>query len=213
MGYARDVGGERRWLLVLACAFACAQGTSDTSRGSAEIGEGGETTTGSDTSNGSMSMSSTGGMTTSSMNCVPGQQVACACPGGADGAQACLPDGSGYAQCECPGDDSGETTGMPTDSTGMIDASSGDSGMVGCSDECMSCMLCATQNECAMEYAACNANESCQGMITCAINCGGSPMCVDGCADMMAGMEAYALFDQLRTCVESVCPSCTGGMQ
>lgn len=33
--------------------------------------------------------------------CVPGQQVACACPGGYQGAQACLDDGSGYAACQC----------------------------------------------------------------------------------------------------------------
>ncbi len=35
--------------------------------------------------------------------CVPGAQVACACPGGAPGAQACRPDGGGYEMCICPG--------------------------------------------------------------------------------------------------------------
>jgi hypothetical protein len=32
--------------------------------------------------------------------CVPGQQIACACPDGAKGAQACLPDGSAFGACE-----------------------------------------------------------------------------------------------------------------
>lgn len=205
------VGGERRWLLVLVCACACAQGMSDTSRGSAEIGEGSATSTDGEGSSGTTSMSATDSMTTSPMNCVPGQQVACACPGGADGAQACLPDGSGYAPCECPGDDSGEATSMPTDTTGMNDASS-ESGNAGCPDECTSCMVCATQNECAMEYEACNADDVCSGIVECAIMCGGSPDCVDSCQTMMAGMESSALFQQLRTCVEAVCPSCNGGM-
>lgn len=31
--------------------------------------------------------------------CVPGRQVACACPGGVRGAQRCLPDGRGYDAC------------------------------------------------------------------------------------------------------------------
>lgn len=33
--------------------------------------------------------------------CEPGRQVACACPGGAAGAQACLESGQGFARCEC----------------------------------------------------------------------------------------------------------------
>lgn len=34
--------------------------------------------------------------------CVPGQQVACPCPGGSQGAQACRQDGTGYEPCVCP---------------------------------------------------------------------------------------------------------------
>lgn len=41
--------------------------------------------------------SSTGGG--AGKSCVPGQQIACACPGGAMGAQACLMDGTGYGPC------------------------------------------------------------------------------------------------------------------
>jgi hypothetical protein len=36
-----------------------------------------------------------------SKECVPGQQVACACPGGAQGVQACDVDGSRYLPCIC----------------------------------------------------------------------------------------------------------------
>src|SRR5581483_10600562 len=35
--------------------------------------------------------------------CVPGAQTSCACPGGAQGAQACNADGTGYLDCQCPG--------------------------------------------------------------------------------------------------------------
>lgn len=34
--------------------------------------------------------------------CAPGVQIACACPGGAQGAQACGPSGDGYGACACP---------------------------------------------------------------------------------------------------------------
>lgn len=34
--------------------------------------------------------------------CSPGQQIACACPGGAQGAQACNSSGTGYGACDCP---------------------------------------------------------------------------------------------------------------
>jgi cysteine-rich repeat protein len=43
-----------------------------------------------------------GGSPSSETVCTPGQQIACACPGGAPGAQACSTDGSGYASCSCP---------------------------------------------------------------------------------------------------------------
>ncbi|MEZ4293498.1 MAG: hypothetical protein R3B70_00865 [Polyangiaceae bacterium] len=36
-----------------------------------------------------------------SQQCVPGQQTACACPGGTQGSQACNAEGSGFLPCEC----------------------------------------------------------------------------------------------------------------
>jgi hypothetical protein len=47
--------------------------------------------------------------------CEPGEQQACACPGGTEGAQACRDDGSGWEQCICPGDDGGDDGGDTTD--------------------------------------------------------------------------------------------------
>ncbi len=38
---------------------------------------------------------------TTPMACIPGQQVQCACLGGADGIQVCRADGSGYDPCQC----------------------------------------------------------------------------------------------------------------
>ncbi|MBI3185678.1 MAG: hypothetical protein HYZ28_26360 [Myxococcales bacterium] len=35
--------------------------------------------------------------------CMPGRQIACACPGGAPGAQRCDGQGRGYSACECAG--------------------------------------------------------------------------------------------------------------
>lgn len=55
--------------------------------------------------------------------CVAGQQVACACPGGAAGAQACADDGSRYLACDCPvaAVDSGTASDAGADA-GLADA-------------------------------------------------------------------------------------------
>jgi hypothetical protein len=45
---------------------------------------------------GSQNTNGTGGTAA----CTPGVQIACACPGGAQGAQVCLSDGSGYGTCD-----------------------------------------------------------------------------------------------------------------
>lgn len=48
-----------------------------------------------------------------SKNCVPGQQVACACPGGTQGVQACDVDGARYLPCTCTTPQSVATTTAP----------------------------------------------------------------------------------------------------
>lgn len=61
--------------------------------------------------------------------CSPGAQVACACVGGAAGAQVCRNDGSGYGACDCP--DAGGVVDAGSDSgadAGVIDSGPRDSG-------------------------------------------------------------------------------------
>jgi hypothetical protein len=56
-------------------------------------------------------------------SCVPGQQVACACPGGGSGVQLCAADGSSFGPCSCGAATEGESqTGTDTE----IDTASGD---------------------------------------------------------------------------------------
>ncbi len=50
--------------------------------------------------------------------CVPGQQIACACPGGASGIQACNSDGSGYEPCACEGTTGAGAGGATTTGAG-----------------------------------------------------------------------------------------------
>ena len=58
-----------------------------------------------------------GGSSGNPVRCVTGQQVACACVGGLQGAQACKADGSGYLACACASD-GGESGGGASGSTG-----------------------------------------------------------------------------------------------
>ncbi len=82
--------------------------------------------------------------------CVPGMQSSCACPGGVDGVQACLADGSGFEACDCPTADTGDdTTGGPPDMCGnaVCDAE----------EDCMSCEM-----DCGV-CEPCTAAPSCEG--------------------------------------------------
>lgn len=101
------------------CGTGGAGGTGGGGTGGAMTG------TGTGGTGGAMTGSGTGG---SDDACTPGQQVECACPGGAPGAQACLSDGSGYEACQCvdpaaPEDKGGcgcTAAGAPTSSTGVV---------------------------------------------------------------------------------------------
>lgn len=59
--------------------------------------------------------------------CTPGEQVACACPGGVQGAQACRDDGAGYHDCDCSAAGSSGASGASGTSAG----SSGTGGSAG----------------------------------------------------------------------------------
>ena len=82
--------------------------------------------------------------------CVPGMQSSCACPGGTDGVQVCLPDGSGLDMCDCPAADTGDdTTGGPPDMCG--------NGECDAEENCMTCQM-----DCGV-CEPCTAAPSCEG--------------------------------------------------
>jgi len=75
--------------------------------------------------------------------CAPGQQVACACPGGALGAQACRGDGSGYGACTgCSGGSGGGGVGGQSSggAGGGIGGTAGASAGSGGGDQVPSCV-------------------------------------------------------------------------
>jgi hypothetical protein len=80
---------------------------------------------------GSSSSTSSGG----AIVCIPGQQLACACPGGFQGAQACLGDGSGFGTCGGCGSGEGgaapETSSSSTSGSGGAGGQGGDGGAGG----------------------------------------------------------------------------------
>lgn len=106
-------------LLVSACGennrplFDDASSASVTSTSAAGIGGSSSASTGA--GGGTASSTSTGGP----LACIPGQQIACPCPGGEEGAQACREDGSGFGPClgcDTEGEGgSGATTGSGGD--------------------------------------------------------------------------------------------------
>lgn len=194
-------------VLSLVNAGAGCAGGSDTTRDTAaEIGEGSDGTTGTTgaaTTGTSATTSATA--TTSGGECVPGQQIECACPGGAPGAQACLPDGSGYEPCECPGDDAATTA---VDSSGGVGESSSSDG--GVPDDCASCGNAALLGECAAALDACLVDAACASMAACVQRCGLTVACVQGCQKGSPDDPSTALFTTLAECVTAACPVCLG---
>jgi hypothetical protein len=192
-------------MLLLGALVGCAGG-SDTARDSAgEIGPG--DAEGSSTATSGATQATT---TDEPANCVPGQQIECACPGGAPGAQACLPDGSGYDVCECPSADSGESTSgetaPTTDTSGTTVGSTG-----GTDDDCNACGSAALAGVCAMSLQTCLADQMCATMVGCTQQCGITQACADGCMAGTMDDAAIAMFQTLVSCVLEACPSC-GGM-
>src|SRR5271170_7768555 len=55
-----------------------------------------------------------GGGTTTSLLCIPGAQVGCACPGGSAGVQVCAPDGNHLLPCQCDAGSGGASTSTST---------------------------------------------------------------------------------------------------
>ncbi|MCC6522882.1 MAG: hypothetical protein IT373_09495 [Polyangiaceae bacterium] len=80
------------------------------------------------------------GAATSTVLCIPNEQRACACPGGVDGVQVCLEDGSGLGACEC----------------GPGNTGTGGSSFVGCGDG-----TCSADEDCHSCAGDCGVCEPC----------------------------------------------------
>ena len=63
--------------------------------------------------------------TTGAHNCVPGQSVLCAGPGGCSGFQSCKADGSGYSACDCSNTSSTEASSSSSSGTSAPSSSNG----------------------------------------------------------------------------------------
>lgn len=120
---------------------------------------------------------SVGGSGGNQLLCTPGEQVVCACPGGAPGAQRCRDDGSGYESCLCPdagtgggsgsggsaGQAGGGAAGSATGGTGGadpdagVDASAGAAGTGGTGGTGV--FLDATIDTGSLPDAACTSNQ------------------------------------------------------
>ncbi len=197
--------------LVLPGALVGCAGGSDTARDSAgEIGPADAEAGSSAAASGSTTQAAT---TDEMGNCVPGQQIECACPGGAPGAQACLPDGSGYDNCECPGADGEGSSSGETAPTTDVSGTSGGSTGGGTDDECVACGNAALVGVCGMALQSCIADPDCAAMVDCTQQCGITQACADGCVMGMLGMvgdAAIAMFQAVVSCVLEACPSCSG---
>jgi len=87
--------------------------------------------------------------------CVPGQQISCACPGGAEGIQVCADDGERLSACDCPGTGSGGGGGS---------GGAGGGSSCACADEfyCNGVETCGADGECiAGTMPNVNDNDAC----------------------------------------------------
>lgn len=124
---------RRMVVAVAALALAaCGGGESDVFGGDAQATS--ESGTGGAAGSGAGGAAATGGAggTALPLACVPGKQEACACPGGAKGAQACRADGSGYDACACPDGGAGGASGSTSSSGETTTSSASATGGVWC---------------------------------------------------------------------------------
>ncbi len=201
------------WTLAAAVATSACATAEDSMRtpGPATIGEGAGSTgreTGS-TSGASADAESTAGPASASDDgvCAPGQQVACACPGGEQGAQSCAADGNSFLPCECP--EPPATTGTGGETTGATSTGQpqGECGRL----DCQSCLVCVQESRgrCSESVANCLALRECVSLNECLGNCMDAG-CQEACT-AKAGKEAVAAYNDFTTCVVGVCTRCDGG--
>lgn len=196
---------------LLGLTVACASGSDNPRDTAAEIGQDtdADESTGTATSAATtMATSPTTSETDGDANCVPGQQIECACPGGSPGAQACLPDGSGFDVCVCPGEDpSTSTTNNTTNEEATADSGSSEGTSV---NACDACGLPALDEQCNTQFDACLTDAGCTTMANCVQNCGITPACAQECAGP-DDTSSSALLQDLVNCVLEVCPKCARG--
>jgi hypothetical protein len=193
-----------RFAVLVASATACAAGAGDPDRPATTISDDGSTGADAGTT-GNVSGSADDGP----MACVPGQQIACPCPGGTEGAQACNADGTGYDICVCPGSESESgttaTSGEPTDDTGA--STTGITEDCAADQACQACVQCAITTSCKEAYSACGDDPVCLQAENCVLMCGFTSACAAKCSppDDQLGT---VLFEAVVECVMMICPQC-----
>jgi hypothetical protein len=157
--------------------------------------------------------------------CTPGAQVACACGGGEEGAQACNAEGTALGECDCSnvtgsgaaGPGSGAAGPGPGGSGPASSAGPGGQGSGGSAvcdgkgvcedsddDNSNDCVGCALDGTCGPAIQACAASEPCANYIVCLDGCGQTPRCVEGCnTSQPTGKTAFD--DILASCVCAQC--------
>ena len=150
--------------------------------------------------------------------CVPGQQIACACPLGSQGAQACNASGTGYGPCECPGADD-EASGSSGSGASDESGESGESTTTDPSDTvdptgecppdaaCDACVVCSVESVCKELYTTCTGEQVCNDAANCVIMCGFNPTCATKCAPE-PDSEVSEPYQALIECLGGACPQC-----
>jgi len=138
-------------------------------------------------------------------SCVPEQQVACACPGGATGTQVCASDGAAFSVCACPdgGVDSSAPDATERDSA-TKDATAGDTASA-CKTQCD----CPANTTCTVGgvCAGTACTEPCSSSSPC--SCGQT--CVDGFCGKPVGSGTACKYDcdcpaaSYEICVAGAC--------
>jgi len=111
-----------------------------------------------------------------SKECVPGQQVACACPGGIQGVQACDAEGSKYLPCICTAP---QTLSTPTIASPQIPAAIPRKKQIRCGSLFCESACCATFDppSCAANPRTCPRNDHDEAVI---YECDGPEDCASG---------------------------------
>jgi hypothetical protein len=123
-----------------------------------------------------------------------------------------MPSESGSTM-EPPMTSTGTTAEETAGTTSVVETSSLDSGGVACSEEtlCTDCALCASQNECENQFAACMRDMTgCMGPLMCIQQClAGTPDQWEPCVEMCGCGDGNMPLQSLVECTVGICdPVC-----